>query len=153
MKKRIFMQFPFMGKDGKECENNEWFPECPGGRNVAADGNNCYSLLFLSRWITCRFPLLEETEIRIFFRKGIPIETFRARMPVFLPCRVIRHGFPPPISCTARTIVLQASGTWMPDFSVPSCPWCRTPAKGLGWGPPAWIDLSGPPGFSDVPRR
>ena len=67
MKKRIFMQFPFMGKDGKECENNEWFPECsrrkiredlpfvcappecPGGRNVAADGNNCYSLLFLSR--------------------------------------------------------------------------------------------------------
>lgn len=46
MKKRIFMQFPFMGKDGKECENNEWFPECPGGRNVAADGNNCYSLLF-----------------------------------------------------------------------------------------------------------
>lgn len=37
-----------MGKDGKECENNEWFPECPGDRNVAADGNNCYSLLFLS---------------------------------------------------------------------------------------------------------
>ena len=49
MKKRMFMQFPFMGKDGKECENNEWFPECPGGRNVAANGNNCYSLLFLSR--------------------------------------------------------------------------------------------------------
>ena len=33
-----------MGKDGKECENNEWFPECPGD-----NGNNCYSLLFLSR--------------------------------------------------------------------------------------------------------
>ena len=24
-------------------------------------------------------------------------------MPIFLPCRVIRRGFPPPISCTART--------------------------------------------------
>ena len=43
------MQFTFMGKDGKECENNERFPECPGDRNIAADGNNCYSLLFLSR--------------------------------------------------------------------------------------------------------
>ena len=37
-------------------------------------------------------------------------------MPVFLPGCVVRHGFPPPISCTVRTIVLQASGAWMPDF-------------------------------------
>ena len=48
MKKRIFMQFPFMGKDGKECENNEWFPECPEAEMLPRTGITVILCFFFS---------------------------------------------------------------------------------------------------------
>lgn len=66
------MQFPFMGKDGKECENNEWFPECPGGRNVAADGNNCYSLLFFPGESRAVFRYLRKRKSEFSSGRGFP---------------------------------------------------------------------------------